>query len=1111
MANHTNWLNISSMSGSSGQTILTLSANTNYVTDDKVAIVKAYNPVYNISATTTVRISAYTPTIALSPTLIGVPASGGTYELNISANCSYVIAFPDIVSSYSTSAGTGNTTITFTVSGTSADTTLVGNIVVTDVSGQLSRTARVEQYGAGANIGYGPGVIYIPASGGSATFAVTANCVYDVYATSGTNWCYVNPGSGYTGTTSFTVTAPEYTGTTDKDGYIVIDGPGTAGGVVQVIQKAPETRLVVTYYVESTTEPTQILYDTGSFSKAEYPDGTQITLGTGYTFPSTGLQSVYYTLTGTSIGRNSFNGADGNSKLKYTVEKVYIPKGVTNIDSSAFFCDLSLSAVTLPNTLTGIGSYAFYWAKMSSITFPDGLVNIGANAFSYTYRLSSVTIPSSVTSIGGGCFVGSSASSFTFTSLTPPTLGATNALSSSNLTEIIVPCPAVNDYITAWPQYAQYISCNDTGTTLYFITDTSNVKGVGETRTITILNTNINSNRIGLNLPSAFPEQGAYTVSGNVIYLTYPANPSSSSTRSWTIGVVAQTNDGVSLSGSYNITQNANVLYSIPYTANTSTVDASGETRTITIDASNLVASSITIGVEGATGVTYTYNNGVITVVFPENTGFEQDVIVTITGETLTGNSAYVSVPYVQDGEYIIPTGDSRLIVFYNVTSTTSYTPILYLSGNSNSFSKAELNGTSSITMNKTFKFARKGKQAIFYTLKNNVLGRTGSGADLFRGDFYNVDSIESVIIPSSVTELNANCLSTLPNLTSVTIPSSVTVIGGSAFEYDSSLTGCVLSNNVVSIGPNCFSGCSSLTTFSIPDSVTSTIAGWFSDCTSLSSVTIGSGITSFGDTDYILPDSSGTIAAQGGYAFCGCTSLTGIVIPNTVTNIGNHSFENCSSLLSVSIGTGVTLVGSSAFKNCVSLTSITLPNTVLSLANDGFYGCTSLSNVTLSNNLYSLGGNRAYTSSPRPTGCFENCTSLTNISIPASVCFIGSYCFVGCSALTNVSMTTGIQSIKDCAFSGCTSLPSVTLPSTITNLGGWIFADASSLSSITAYPSQPPITHYTFDDINTGGVLYYQSGTNYSSWLAEYVANDGGSSSYAFGLGHYGWTGQTI
>ena len=711
MANNTNWLNISSQSGSSGQTILTLSANKNLSTNYKTAEITAYNPVYNISAKTYVTLEAYSPILSISPDLFGVPDSGGTYELTISANCAWVIAFPDLVTSYSTTAGTGNAVVTFTVPGTTADTTLVGNIVVTDESGQVSRTARVEQYGSGVHIGIFPVELYFDSTGGSKTFSVTADAAYNVSVGSGTDWAFVEPHSGYTGQTTFTVTVnSENTGTTDKQGVINIDAPGQDLAVI-LYHKKPETRLVATYYVTSTTKPTKILSSTNYCSKAEYPDGTEITLGTGYTFPTTGYQTIYYTLTGSTVG-----GFQQSTALT----SVVIPKGATEIVGTAFSNCSGLTSVTIPNTVTQLGIVSFKdCTSLSSITLPDSLQAIADSAFINCTSLSSITIPSGVTTIGSSCFTGSSVSSITFNSLTPPTLGNTNALSSSTLSEIIVPCPAVNDYITAWPQYAQYISCSETGTTLYFTTDTSNVKGTGETRTITILNTNINPNRTGLNLPSDFPQQGSYVVDGNVIYLTYPANPSSSATRSWTIGVVAQTNDGVSLSGSYQITQDANTTYSIPYTADTSTVDASGETRTITIDTSNLVASSITIGIEGATGVTYTYENGVITVVFPQTDGSSKKIELTISAETTGGDSAIAVISYKQ-------------------VSSSEYFTIEVLSTNgSNSNIKFLTESSVSGSHSRTIQYRKNGEEWRKLTSVVPVYGQSQSSATIYvaKGD----------------------------------------------------------------------------------------------------------------------------------------------------------------------------------------------------------------------------------------------------------------------------------------------------------------------------------------------------------------------------------------
>lgn len=81
-------------------------------------------------------------------------------------------------------------------------------------------------------------------------------------------------------------------------------------------------------------------------------------------------------------------------------------------------------------------------------------------------------------------------------------------------------------------------------------------------------------------------------------------------------------------------------------------------------------------------------------------------------------------------------------------------------------------------------------------------------------------------------------------------------------------------------------------------------------------------------------------VTAIGFMAFCNCSSLTSVFIPNSITTIGQESFACCTNLLSISIPESVTFIGGTAFRECSSLTSINIPNSVNSIQLDVFEGC---------------------------------------------------------------------------------------------------------------------------------------------------------------------------
>ncbi|MFT3950773.1 MAG: leucine-rich repeat domain-containing protein [Oscillospiraceae bacterium] len=77
---------------------------------------------------------------------------------------------------------------------------------------------------------------------------------------------------------------------------------------------------------------------------------------------------------------------------------------VTGIGQYVFAASV-LETVTLPETLTSIGDYAFFMSSsLESITLPESLTSIGYAAFGYCISLNKITIPSKVTSIGDTAF-----------------------------------------------------------------------------------------------------------------------------------------------------------------------------------------------------------------------------------------------------------------------------------------------------------------------------------------------------------------------------------------------------------------------------------------------------------------------------------------------------------------------------------------------------------------------------------------------------------------------------------------------------------------------------------------------------------------------------------
>ena len=114
----------------------------------------------------------------------------------------------------------------------------------------------------------------------------------------------------------------------------------------------------------------------------------------------------------TSIGSNAFYGCDRLNEVHISSLESWF-----NIDFSGDYSDplyyaqhlylngTELTEITIPKTINEIKKYALCRASyITSITIPDSVTSIGDAAFEYCSSLTSITIPDSVTNIGNSAF-----------------------------------------------------------------------------------------------------------------------------------------------------------------------------------------------------------------------------------------------------------------------------------------------------------------------------------------------------------------------------------------------------------------------------------------------------------------------------------------------------------------------------------------------------------------------------------------------------------------------------------------------------------------------------------------------------------------------------------
>ena len=251
------------------------------------------------------------------------------------------------------------------------------------------------------------------------------------------------------------------------------------------------------------------------------------------------------------------------------------------------------------------------------------------------------------------------------------------------------------------------------------------------------------------------------------------------------------------------------------------------------------------------------------------------------------------------------------------------------------------------------------------------------------------------------------------------------------------------------------------------------------------------------------------SVTAIGDGAFCYCSGLTNIVIPNSVSSIGSNAFSGCEGLTSIDIPNSVTAIGDHAFddtawynnqpdglvyagkvaykykgtmpsgtnmtfkegtlgiadyafEGCEGLTSIVIPNSVADIGTGAFAGCTSLTSIVVES------GNPKYDSRNNCNGIIETTyneliVGCKNTIIPNSVTYIGDWAFSGCTGLTSIVIPNSVTDIWESAFEGCTGLTSIVIPNSVTDIWESAFQGCTGLTSIVIPNSVTEIGSWAF------------------------------------------------
>ena len=714
---------------------------------------------------------------------------------------------------------------------------------------------------------------------------------------------------------------------------------------------------------------------------------------------------------------------------------IVLTEGITGVGADVFFTDygIDVQSVSLPNTLTSIGSNAFRNIKAGRIKFSNNLKSIGENAF-YGSELNFVDLSDTkVESISNFAFANCKKLSAIKLPKNLKTIGD-GAFYSSTIKSVDVPQSVVSigksaftDCLSLWK-----VKLNNPQTNIYFDGESSANNAIGF---------DSKGNRITF-------RSGSRAQKESFVVIDAPVESKGFDYAEKTCLIIMGDDNNADVSGYVDYTYRTKWHYF-------------ADTKTLYVE--------------------HGYDMKDAYVLHPNNEG----TFYTTDGRKLQDLNLQIDTLYLCSGvinpDYSFEVINPKYIRFSSTVKTVSGfqncsrlevltvpQTVQYISTNAfkncRSLKKISLGGAKSVS-NRAFENCTSLKEIDY-----------GNVTSIGEKAFYYCSGIEEINIPSTVTNVEHEAFYNCVGVKKIIINGEKR-IGSQVFVNMPFCTSITLNRNYsndlsLSAWSDAFYNIGFSTTgieLVVGDDVTEPDFGGLTDTwgnkVKISSIHFGKkcafkGVSKLPEMTYVekitvSPENKNMYVYEGN-VYYGKTLV--FANPNTHRPI---------------IKDGTTAIVSMAFENSKAI-QVVLPDSVTEIDDYAFYGAKNLRRVIFGSGLRTIGDH-----------AFDGCSSLIGADIPSKVSSIGSYAFFECENLETVILPNSIGKVNDYTFAFCDSLKNVVVPRNVISIGESAFA-CKNLQNIFVWRATTQIDAFWLGFHVTGLKIHTLAGSKALSFAQE-------------------------